>query len=73
VFVTTSWFVDEDDGSVTLVVLRREEGGPPSGAELEFKGADTRRALAAYDRFCRKQNKRHIRAAEARRRWGFGQ
>lgn len=64
------WFVDEDDGTVTLVVCRRDEGGPPSGAQLEFNGANDARALAKYDRFCRKQNRRNIRRAEWRRRAG---
>jgi hypothetical protein len=45
------WYQDNDDGTVTLVVLRGRD-------QLKFEGADDDQAAAGYDAYCMRDDLR---------------
>ena len=68
---SASWWLELDDGTVTLVVLRRIERGMGGWQELEFNGADEAACEAAYTRHCEESYDSSVRRAGARANHGI--
>lgn len=65
-----AWYVEHPDGSVSLVILRRAEGGAPNGLTLAFRAETAEAAELAWRDWLTEQTERVERAAERRSRWG---
>jgi hypothetical protein len=66
----SSWFEDNDDGTVTLVVLRRVEQSMGVWNKVRCDGATDAEAEAAYDRYCEQGAEKSQKQAARRLRWG---
>jgi hypothetical protein len=60
----------EDDGSVTLIVWRRERESTGGWRELTFNSATIPKAEKLYDRYCLEGVERSKKQAARRARWG---
>jgi hypothetical protein len=66
----SSWFENNADGTVTLVVLRRVEQAAGLWNEVRCDGATDADAEAAYDDYCEQSGEKSRRTAARRLRWG---
>jgi hypothetical protein len=66
----SSWWEDNDDGTVTLVILRRVEQSAGVWNHLRFRGKTQAEAEAAYDDYCETKGEESQRRAARRLRWG---
>jgi hypothetical protein len=66
----SSWYEDNDDGTVTLVVLRRVEQAAGVWNKLRFRAATDAEAEDAYDSYCELSAERSQVQAARRLRWG---
>lgn len=66
----SSWYEDNDDGTVTLVVLRRVEQAMGVWNKVRCHGATDAEAEAAYEAYCERGGEESQRRAARRLRWG---